>query len=285
MRGNGFKLAPNINTLIVGDSHTETSLDPSFLPGSVNVSASGESIFFTYYKLKYFLMQNPGVVHNVILAFSYHNISKKYQEDYLFDDIKASYSMGNYYNYLDYSGKIKLVDSRNLNNFVVYSLKNELGFPLMEYKEGNTLKLLFKNYIKSSEIEGFGGFHAYENSDLDQNKTKLKIKLYYFDDNENYAGYSQIMIDSLDNIASMCAKDHIRLYLYNAPLNLAYRHQVPVAAYDGYDKVVKSLMDRYFNVTLLDFSKEPLGDSFFLDGDHVNKIGAIAVSRKLSNQL
>jgi hypothetical protein len=285
LRSNEFKLAANITTLIIGDSHSETSLDPCLIPSSVNVSKSGESIFFTYYKLKYFITQNPGAIHNVILAFSYHNISKKFQEDYLFDDVKSSYPIGCYYKFLDYSGKKKLINFNNINNFIFYSLKNELGFPLMEYKEGSTLKLLFNNNIKRSEIEGFGGFNTYENSDLDQQKINKRIKLYYFDNNKNYTGYSQIMIDSLDSIASLCAKNQIKLHLYNAPLNLAYRRLVPVAAYDNYDKVIKSLRDRYRDVTIFDMSKEPLGDSYFDDGDHVNKSGAIVVSRKLSSQL
>lgn len=97
LNSDAFKLAPNINTLIVGDSHSWLSLDPNIITGSVNVSESGECIFYTYYKLKYFIKQNPGVLRNVILAFSYHNISKKYQEGFLFEEIKSSSSMEKYY--------------------------------------------------------------------------------------------------------------------------------------------------------------------------------------------
>ena len=44
---NSLILASNVDTLIVGDSHAEHSLDPSMLPGSVNISMGGESVFYT----------------------------------------------------------------------------------------------------------------------------------------------------------------------------------------------------------------------------------------------
>jgi hypothetical protein len=60
---------------------------------------------------------------------------------------------------------------------------------------------------------------------------------------------------------------------------------VPVAAYGSYDKVIKSLKNRYPDVTIVDLSGEPLDDSYFQDGDHVNKRGANVASCKLAGQL
>lgn len=281
MKSGAFKLSPNINTLIAGDSHTQAALDPSILSNSINVSGSGESLFYTYYKLKYLIKSNPRVVRNVVLGFSYHNLSKKYQDEYLFNDLEFSYSMENYYQYLDYPAKKKLAFSKNSMLFLVYCLKYDFGIPLMEYKEMSTIELLFKKNVERSDISGFGGFSASDESDLNEKKVNKKIACYYLDDASNYTGSSQNIIDLLNSIATFCAENNIRLILYNSPLNVAYRRLVPTAAYDNYDKVVISLKGRYPNITLIDMSKEPLDDRFFKDGDHLNSSGAKVASRML----
>jgi hypothetical protein len=282
LKSTAFKLKPNIDTLIVGDSHAESSIDPRLLPGSVNLSARGESVFFTYYKLRQFLNQNPGSVRKVVLAFSYHNIAKKYQDGFLYDDLKSSFSMEKYYLFLDYAGKKKLFKS---NNFNTYCLKYDFGFPLMEYKELGTLKSLFSKADGASNVSNVGGFIGLDYSKQDQNVVSKKINLYYLNTDGRFTGCSQIMIDYLDKIASICAEQNIKLYLYNSPLNVNYRRQVPTGAYDKYGSVVNSLINRYPGVTLLDMSKEPLDDSYFNDGDHLDKLGAAVTSRKLGRFL
>jgi hypothetical protein len=280
LTGTELKLAPGVDTLLAGDSHAEKSLDPGMLPGSVNVSLSGESLFYTYYKLKCILKQNPGAVRNVVLAFSYHNISKKFSEDTVFDKVISSFLIGRYYQYLDAEGKKRLSGSKYL---LFYRMKYDFGIPLMEYTELDTpnLKLLFNSHAEKAKPGGIGGFNPSALSEINQEKIIKKMKLYFFDNHANYTGSSQFMIDYLDSIAALCAENNIKLYLYNAPLHAAYRRLIPAAAYDEYDRVVRAVTKKYPNATAFDISAEALEDRFYEDGDHLDKAGAPFAGRKL----
>src|SRR6266545_1841324 len=68
-----FILNSDVHGLIIGDSHTMTSLNPGMLPSFVNFSQMVESYFYTYYKLKHLLEKNPQIK-TVVLGYSYHNL-------------------------------------------------------------------------------------------------------------------------------------------------------------------------------------------------------------------
>lgn len=280
LKGDELKLQPYVKTLIVGDSHAEKSLDPALIAGSVNASLSGESYFYTYYKLKSILKQNPGVVKNVVLSCSYHNFSRKFSEDTIFDKVKSSFLIGRYYQYLDDEGRKRLAGSRYL---LFYRLKYDYGLPLMEYTELDTpnIRLLLHGKPPGARPAGFGGFSPMDATSLDQDKIHKKARLYFYDNQSGYTGCSQLMVDYLDGIASLCASNGITLYLYNAPLHRSYRSQIPAAAYEKYDKIVRSLVNRYPGTVYFDVSNEELDDKLFEDGDHLNKAGAPFASLKL----
>jgi len=42
-----FKLSSSTTCLVVGDSHTETALDPDILPNTANISKSAENYYYT----------------------------------------------------------------------------------------------------------------------------------------------------------------------------------------------------------------------------------------------
>jgi len=99
-----FKLNKNINTLIVGDSHTMTSLDPEIIEHSKNVSFNSENYFFSYYKLKHFLFYNSHIK-VVILGFAPQNISKMSSEMFFFHEPTEKQLFDRYYSILE--GKSK----------------------------------------------------------------------------------------------------------------------------------------------------------------------------------
>jgi hypothetical protein len=274
-----LSFSSNIDTLILGDSHAESSLDPNLIPGSINAAHSGENLFYTFFKLKYLVERNPGVLHKVILGFSYHNITKKYQEESIVGGVRTSFAIGEYYHFIDSEGKKRLSDS---DSFMFYRFKYDFGIPLMLYEDLTTRKSLFS---ESAKPRGFGGFRVADESKLDENQIFRRVNSFYLDNNSNYTGDSEIMIDSLEKIAVLCDENKIRLYLYNAPLNSAYRRLVPLAAYESYDKVLKSLKSRYPTITIIDMSQELIEDKFFKDGDHLNKNGSKIASRILLRQL
>ena len=63
----------NANTLIIGDSHPQTAINPKLLNNAENLSQSAEPYLITYFKLKKLLDTNK--INTVILGYSYHNLS------------------------------------------------------------------------------------------------------------------------------------------------------------------------------------------------------------------
>ena len=213
LRSDAYILAPGIDTVLAGDSHAETSLDPSLIPGSVNISMGGERIFYTYYKLKHFIARNPNKIKKIILSFGYHNIARKFQEEYLLGDY-STYSLERYYLYLDSDAKRIICDGKY---YMMYHLKYDWGMPLMEYTEFSTNDWPFNSKLKRENIYGFGGFNHSASAKIDKKDANIAIGMHYFDKHSNYTGYSQIMIDSLEKIALLSDNNNIKLYLYNAP--------------------------------------------------------------------
>ena len=64
-----YKFKEEKNMLIVGNSHTECSINDSILSNSVNLSQSASSYFYSYMKIREFTKYNPQI-DTVIISFS-----------------------------------------------------------------------------------------------------------------------------------------------------------------------------------------------------------------------
>jgi len=60
-RNANFKLEPNIDKIIVGHSHSDCTYNDSIIPNFKNLYQSGESYFFTFYKLQKIVEINPQI--------------------------------------------------------------------------------------------------------------------------------------------------------------------------------------------------------------------------------
>jgi len=271
-----FILTPNINTIIAGDSHSEVSLDPDILSKSINISSSGESVFYTYYKLKHFLTLNKGRVRKIVLALSYHNISKKYQEDYLYADEKSDFSLKEYYIYLDKEGKNEIKKS---NNYIKYMLKYDLGIPIREYKDYDKYKFLLNKNSSKNNIKGYGGFRSGFESDLSIQRIKNKINTYFYNEDGKYTATSDLIIEYIWKIIALCKNNNIKIYIYNSPLHKDFYSLVPENIINKYNNLIVSFKKKYNNLIVYDVSRKPLKDSYFKDGDHLNKLGSVVISQ------
>ena len=64
-----YKFKEKKNILIVGNSHTECSVNDSIVSNSVNLSQSASSYFYSYMKIREFIKYNPQI-DTVIISFS-----------------------------------------------------------------------------------------------------------------------------------------------------------------------------------------------------------------------
>jgi len=68
---------PNVETIILGDSHVKCALNLKFIDNSANLSQTAQNIIYSYYVLKK-LIDDRNQFHNVILGLSYHSIGVYY---------------------------------------------------------------------------------------------------------------------------------------------------------------------------------------------------------------
>ena len=71
---NDDQIKGNISDIYIGDSHIKHAINDSIIPNSLNIAESSESFYFSYFKLKILLENNPSIK-KVHLGLSYHNLS------------------------------------------------------------------------------------------------------------------------------------------------------------------------------------------------------------------
>ncbi len=74
-----YKLDDQIEYVVFGHSHSESSLNDSLINNLKNLSSSAESYFYTYIKVKKILSNNPQI-HTVFVEFTNNNIDIKMDE-------------------------------------------------------------------------------------------------------------------------------------------------------------------------------------------------------------
>lgn len=277
MNGSLFRLPTGVTTIIAGDSHPKTSLDPEFIPGSINISMDAENYVFTYYKLRHFLTLNPQIT-TVILGFSDHNLSKLFPESTL-NDFGGCDS---YYLFLDQEGKGQI--NRSHLVFRLAALKYDLGIPINIYRNSFMWKAAAGRTLQPADFPAYGGFYSTSRSNLNDRNLAETLQRHYFDARHQYAGTSKVNIRYLVKIADLCSKGRVRLVLFVSPEHVRYRNGMPPEATAYYEAVKAELLRRQ-NVLLADLRTLPLHDEAFGDGDHVNTIGAATVSAKVAQLL
>lgn len=280
-----FELQDGTDTLIAGDSHAEVGLEPTHIPRSTSIAISGENYFYTYFKIRYFLQYNPGI-RNVILSCGWHNFARHYQDSFLFGD-KASTKLA-YFPLLDEEGRRTI--RRWAPEYLVPLLANDAGLPINFYKNDFLIKCIIikgilHHDISKGDIPFYGGYRDLYNSRIDKSNIIKKIRIYYAKvPNTSEVEVSSIMVSYFRKIIELCRENSIRVILVNTPVHLKYREDVPCKMISEFDNIIKEAVSvpevRYVDLT--DFS---LPESYFLDGDHVNRNGADVVTAVVADIL
>lgn len=258
-----IKIDKNINTLIIGDSHTELAINDSLLLKTLNISTPAEGYIFTYMKLKN-IIENNDHIHNIMLGVSYHNFSSFYDK-YILEE--EPYSLISQY--------ISLMEYRDLIFF------------LLRTTSVTNLAAIFRNSLENltSYEKGIypyiGGFHIIDNDDeLTDKRISNRINSQYFL-NDMPLPTSEINILYLDKIVELCRGNDIDLIFLNTPLYADYYSKVPQNMIDEYKQAVKN-----FGVTEISFNDLHLSSDCFLpDGDHLNYKGAMLTTKYLIEYL
>lgn len=248
-----FKLKENPEFLILGHSHPECAFDDSEINSSVNLSDSGEAYFYTYFKIRKVLNQNPSINY-VFLEFTNNQITE-YMNEWIWGD-NSIHKSSLYTPFMSFSDKTVLLKNNPLNYFNILSISNQ-------DKINRICKQKF-NYRSKA-----GGFLH-----LVRNKTD-SLLLEKEKDGPLYRNkiLSNTNIEYLDKIIEFCKKKNKKVFFIRSPVHERYVGYLNENEYQNIRK------NKYPKIEYLDFSKYPLENYEFGDLEHLNHIGAKKFSK------
>ena len=246
-----FESDPEVEVLILGDSHPLHSISAALLGKSRNDAKSSENYFNTYIDL---CLEMPLLPHlkTVILGIGYHTFTVA--DDLYQDEFPAYMSI--------YPRLKERDDLRPLAQEVVSSVTRrevmysyEFGIPFK-----SCVAEIKKNVIECLFTETTGGT-------LD-----VIIDRHYYDNKSACLLPSSFQQGMLRRIVEECKKRNLSLILYNAPVSTQYMERVP----QSYRRLTDSLAREYVDdrmVFYLNYTAVLLPDSCYRDADHLNEIG------------
>jgi hypothetical protein len=251
-----LKNSMNISVLVLGDSHTQNGLNiETRIPKSLNLSASAESYYFCYNKLKFFV-DNGQLINKVILGFGAHSLSKSLDTVWLMSEDNFIEKFRTYSPFLDFKTMPFFFNQVNWGPFTYFKL-----LPALVYQPFYALerKLLL------NKLPYIGGY--------DPNNKQLKI-----DSNQNSLvnkqeeSISEIQVYYLKKITDLCVSKNIELILLNMPV------------YSG--EKINHLLLEDSSIKIFDYGDLWKGNEYyFADYVHLNEKGANKFSEVLAEDL
>ncbi len=279
LRSQNMRLGKDISTLIIGDSHAETTFDDNIIPHSKNIAFHAEHYLFTYYKLKKILEGNPQLK-IIILSYGAHNLSQG-ADVTIFSLGRNSRSFARYFMLLDKEGVTDTYSPSQ--NWRVNYLKWKLYIPFQLKLEAKLLyKTVLHKPIKLHDFPFIGKFYASSNHAF--HDVREPINGHYFNKGK-LLQKSNLAIKYLYKIIELCEANNIKLILINTPLHLEYRKRIPEYFTKLYTNTSIEITSKHPTIKIIDYSEEMLPDSAFGDYHHVNSIGAAKVSKKLIKEI
>jgi len=244
-----FKLNTNAKYLVLGHSHPECAFNDSLIDNFLNLSQSGESYYYTYFKAKKIIEQNSSV--NVIFIEFTNNQINKSMNNWIWKEKYMNHRYPKYSPFMNLSDKVILAK----NNLSGYLNSTSLSF------RHNFERIRNQNFDYSKSIGGYLYLVRDKTDSLVNNIKKGYSQSGNFKVSENNLEY-------LSKIIDLCEEHEKKVILIRSP-------QHP--KYSGYfnEKNYQEIRNNLFSsIEYLDFSKFPLDNSEFGDLEHLNHKGA-----------
>ena len=251
LKNANFKLKSNINTVIIGHSHPQYSLNDEIIQNSVNLSYSLDTYFHSYIKLKHFVNSNNQIKF-LFVEYSNNCITEEMDNAMFNKNSKPKI--------------VKYLPFMNLNEHF-FILKNN---PIV-YSESkiNSLSVYFRR-LMNKEFDFTKEFGRFEPNNTIFNDTLLLKTKSFSPWHQKTFSFKNIYY--LKKIISFCKTKKINLYLIRSPLHKKWVGRTNEYFYFKIKKI-------YFpKVALLDFSNFKLLNDEFSDFQHLQKKGAIKFS-------
>lgn len=253
------RLGPEIDTVILGDSHTMWSINDASIPRLRNISLNAEGYKYTFRKLELLLEREPGVEH-VYLGVGYHNFAGYYDE----------YITGGAFKFFAH----RYVSILGLSDYAQVFARRPTELPQL-------VKMLITNGARPAlrqKCELYGTFpEERQHQTFDPVSMRKRVDSQYFVAGA-VAGESSSNVAYLQKIVDLCRAKDLRITLLNTPIHKDYAARVPAKFREMLTGFVRTNGLEYY-----DFADLDLPDSAFLpDGDHLNYAGALLTTQRFA---
>lgn len=263
-------LGNETQTVICGDSHTQCAINDSIFFNSVNFSQNSEHNLYTYNFLCMLLENNPHI-ENIILGFSFHNLSLFYDK-YLFDNEKTADKYPRYFSIL-----------RNTDK--EFLLKNNL-YGVVKSSHG-IIRTMFNSITDNcSDYHDYpfcGSYYPSSRSNFSDSMVNAAIKRHYYT-GEDVSRVSDLQISFLKEIASLCKEKKVNLIILSTPVHKNYFEKIPKRFIEDYYSLIQDICTNT-SVKFFDYHDYQLPVNCFGDGDHLNKSGASIFTVEIMNRI
>jgi hypothetical protein len=272
-----FKFNESTNTLIIGASHSATSMDTDYIKNALSVATSGEPLYFTYYKAKALLKNNPQIK-DVLVAISPIHVAQ-YSDKNLFQGNAGSRAnVMNYYFLIDDLSDL-LINKLSSDNIIPY-LKFHWGLPFNYMSDLKLVLNYYTNNVNYTDYSFFGGEERIKGNHIEKYRLREKAKFYFYDENDKINA-SASGVEVIHRIASLSKQFNVKLTIISTPMHPYFIKQIPNKIQEKYDKTIKSVQQKYTNIRFIDLSDFQINEDNFLDGDHLNSKGITKFSQYL----
>lgn len=259
-RQSSFKIDQNITSIIIGHSQSECALDDSILDHSINLSASGESYFYNYIKLKEVIEDNKQIK-NVFIEFSNNQVDSL-MDDWIWGYNKMSYRLQFYAPFMSFKDMNVLIDNNPTDFIASYSVSTRKFI----------YRILKNDYYFVDEIGGYLEIKESHVEDIiENNKFDSSISADHT--------LSDTNIKYLKKMISLCREHYIDVYFIRSPFHPLYE------AYEN-EHVFQSVYKNNFeDIKFLDFKNLIFPNDYYLDLQHLNYKGAEEYTSLLNHLL
>lgn len=248
--------ASEINTLILGSSHTFYGLNPEyFSTKTFNAAYVSQSLDLDYEILNAYQskLQN---LKTVIIPISYFSLFETLETDV------EKWRIKNYVMYYGFENKFQFTDNfESLNNHITQNVKKGIKHYFLD-----------KSYITSSHLGWGTNFNSRNKKALKGAFTAKKHTAKNFDlYNEN--------VKSLQKIIALCKENKVKIIFITTPTHVSYYQNLNSIQIE---KTIKTIWELVKNNPNCDYINVLTSDKFtnedFYDADHLNEIGAKKLS-------
>lgn len=258
--------AAQINTLVLGSSHTFYGINPEYFSNKTfNAAYVSQSLDLDYEILKKYDSKLKNLK-TVIIPISYFSLFETLETDV------EKWRIKNYVMYYDLENNYQFTDNfESLNNHITQNIKKVIKHYAFH-----------KSFLTSSHLGWGTNFNSKNKKALNGAFTGKKHTAKNFD-------LFDKNVKSLQKIIALCRENKVKIIFITTPTHSSYYENLKATQLEKTTNTISELVKNNSNCMYLNYLKsDKFTNEDFYDADHLNEIGAkklsIVLNRKINFQ-